>query len=297
MVKEEIPNVSDSKVDHFLNGVRWAAYAPTIYRPLPGQPLNATENVVHDDLKGLYPFFDGLITYGTDYGQDLIPKIAQTFAPPFSVLLGIWQPGDSVERERAVTLAHTLPCIDGVICGNEGLFFGRYDARTLASALDHLRESLPPQVLLSTTEPLADDGSYAVAETLPIDFHALTIHPYFTPARALGPIPAADYVIERLCRLRDRVHKPILVKETSWPHGGAADATEEAQFAFWSRLLEQAPSLPDITFAIFEAYSTGDWKTITQSNRTEPFHGFRTNDRKPLKAASLLPVIRKGELV
>jgi exo-beta-1,3-glucanase (GH17 family) len=299
--------MDENRVRMLFQGRRWACYAPTDFCPLPDPALRraASEGGVRSDLQSARHLCDGLITYGIDSGQDLIPAAARAVDPPYrGVIVGLWsltpnEVGDAIDLVRrhnapAGAGQHAPPCPVSAICaGNEGLFFGRYDLDTLRRALDELRAGLPEDVLLTTSEPIPHDGEYAVPESLPLDFHLPTIHPFYTPARALGPEACADYVVEKAVRLRRRLRLDLGIKECGWPSGGARDATPEAQVVFWRRFAARAAA-EDLPWALFELFDTGDWKIVTQGGEPCEVHwGWHRNDpgltAKPV--AALLPRI------
>ena len=96
-----------------------------------------------------------------------------------SVLLGVWDPRSATELDGVAELArlHEKELALGVLVGNEGVTFKRYEPEDLAIAASRLRKKLPARIPLSTSEPL---GAYAKTALVEFgDFLAPNIHPVF----------------------------------------------------------------------------------------------------------------------
>jgi exo-beta-1,3-glucanase (GH17 family) len=153
-----------------------------------------------------------------------------------TVLLAVWDPRSAAELDGLAELAHLheKELALGVLVGNEGITFKRYEPEDLAIAVGRLRKKLPAHIPLSTSEPL---GAYAKTALLEFgDFLAPNIHPVFDQPQ-LAPDQAARWVRDEAARLAAKGSKPVLVKETGMPHAGKEMFSPEVQAQFWSAYL------------------------------------------------------------
>ncbi|QEH32034.1 hypothetical protein OJF2_05030 [Aquisphaera giovannonii] len=249
---------------------------------------------IRADLEALRPAFDGLVLYG--YNEACTPRIVGLAVElKFrAVLLAIWDPKSAAELDGVAQLArlHRDELAIGVIVGNEGLTFGRYEADDLAIAARRLRKTLPAGVPIGTSEPLA---AYAKAERKLMsygDFLAPNIHPVFD-RKGLGPAEAAAWVREEALALAARSGKPVIVKETGLPHAGRENYSPEAQAAFWDAYLapgrvarpspDSAPAARAFHSVAFEAFDL-PWKSEASGLVIEQSWGLLSARRKPYPA-------------
>lgn len=219
--------------------------APTLvtYAPSqldPRQEVNQRKlatSSIRSDLEALRPAFDGLVLYG--YHEACTPRILAVARDlKFRVmLLAIWDPKSAAEADGVAELArqyeHEFAL--GVLVGNEGLTFKRYETEDLTIAAARLRRKLPTSVPLATSEPLV---GYQRDFMLQFgDFLAPNIHPAFDNPDA-SPQDAAAWVRQRAADLARRAGKPVMVKETGIPHGGKEKYTVAAQSEFWLNYLK-----------------------------------------------------------
>jgi exo-beta-1,3-glucanase (GH17 family) len=273
------------RVREALASVRFAAYAPRT------GSSHASLASLREDLLLLRPHFDGLVTYSSARGHDAIPLLAarQGFR---AIVLGVWDPRDSVELERAIAAARATPAVVALCLGNEGLFFERYAVDDLRAAFTRARAALPG-VALTTSEPFAlylRDGpaaDFLNAQDLVLP----NVHPLHEPWFASAPRGAAvDFVANVLDELARRSSAPILVKETGLPSGPAERGFSEAgQRAFWQALVARVPRSRARAVAFFEAFD-GPWKpaevrALSGRDHPEEAHfGFLRADGTPKPA-------------
>src|SRR3990172_1151556 len=114
----------------------WVAYSPTNYDP--NQGIFPQEESIRQDLQVLHDSgFTGLVTYGADGTLgEIVPQLAEGLG--FKLIMGIWDPNSSTEREHAVAAAAYSSTV-AYVMGNEGLG-RRYDLLTLKTAMDTLRQ-------------------------------------------------------------------------------------------------------------------------------------------------------------
>ncbi len=199
-------------------------------RKLPTSSIRA-------DLEKLRPVFDGLVLYG--YHEGCTPRlVAVAKELKFkALLLAIWDPKSAAEVDGVAALArlHHQDFALGVLVGNEGITFKRYEPDDVKFAAARLRSQLPKTVPLSTSEPLVGYRSAFVRDFG--DFLAPNIHPVFDRPQ-LEAAAAAAWAREQAAALAKQAKRPVLLKETGFPHGGKAPYTPATQRAFWAAYLK-----------------------------------------------------------
>ncbi|PKQ01200.1 MAG: hypothetical protein CVT73_24200 [Alphaproteobacteria bacterium HGW-Alphaproteobacteria-12] len=287
-VREEAAPALSRLQDAMAEG-RFAAYQPTELAVWDGNPVQASEVSIREDLQTLRPWFDGLVTYGAHSGAELIPGIAEELGFR-AVIIGIWNPADIREVENALTAWKKHPgVVVGVSLGNEMVFGRRGTWDDYAGAIGKFRNRAP-KLPVTVTEPFAtfldDPDAKPVLATL--DFMAVNIHPVFEPWFAdAPPFNRADFVVQASARLADEAFcGPILVKETGLPTAPAQEGfTPEAQKAFYAELARQLPPTRPLAFAYFSAFDA-PWRaydeTPVEGTHPEEAHwGLFTEAREP----------------
>lgn len=210
------------------------AYSPTNHNPRPEKHRIPSPDSIAADLKALRPAFDGLVLYG--YDRDVTPVVlAEAKRQGYrAILLGIWEPpsAEEVAGVAALVKKYDKDLALAVCIGNEGIAFNRYRLDDLKLATKVLRDSLGPNhfVPFCTSEPFSQYDQLDLQEFG--DFLAPNIHPVFDQPQ-LGFLEAVSWVRERARTLATTTQKPLLVKETGFPHGGDARFTPKMQKAFW----------------------------------------------------------------
>jgi exo-beta-1,3-glucanase (GH17 family) len=191
---------------------------------------------IRADLEALRPAFDGLVLYG--YHEAVTPRVVAVARElKFrAVLLALWDPKSAAEADGVVELVRQFgdDFALGVLVGNEGITFKRYEPDDVKFAAARLRSKLPKTVPLGTSEPLAAYGSAFVREFG--DFLAPNIHPAFDRP-TLAAADAAAWARDEAAKLAAKVKRPVILKETGLPHAGKA-YTPDSQKAFWSAYLK-----------------------------------------------------------
>ena len=266
------------------------AFSPTNYdpRPEPDHKVPSADSV-RRDLEALRPAFDGLILYG--YESDVTPTIlAEAQRQGYrAVLLGIWNPNstDEIDGVAKLTERYDGQLALAVCVGNEGIAFNRYTIEQRDAGAEILRNRLGVaiQLPLSTSEPLAGYDQAAVRDFG--DFLAPNIHPVFDRPD-LGPADAATWTREQARSLANAAGRPVLVKETGFPHGGDPRFTVETQRQFWATYVS-GPRLAKagarwVSYAAaFEAFEL-PWKAAQTGMPIEEFWGFLSATRQPFPA-------------
>jgi len=279
---------------------RLISYSPSQLDPRNPANQNALATTsLQNDLKTLKAAgFDGLILYG--YNESVGPRIAALAKiEGFTILLpGIWDLRSSNEIDGVAKLVqlHRDDFALGVVVGNEGITFGRYEPIDLEIAAARLRAQLPPGIPLTTSEPL---GSYDAEFVRTFgDFLAPNIHPVFDQPE-LNPVQAASWTRTQAADLAQRAGKPVLVKETGFPHAGKPSYTPETQKQFWEAylrpgLLARDPGHPDLWRyhgVAFEAFDL-PWKAEASQLPIEKSWGLFDNNRRPQPALEVWRISR-----
>jgi exo-beta-1,3-glucanase (GH17 family) len=273
---------------------RMVTYTPS--RLDPRQEINQRKlatSSIRADLEVLRPIFDGLILYG--YHEACTPRILAVARDLRfrAVLLGIWDPKSTAELDgvaEAVRL-HEKDFALGVLIGNEGVTFKRYEPEDIAIAAARLRRKLPATVPLATSEPLVGYKTPAIRDFG--DFLCPNIHPVFDRPN-LGPKEAAEWAREQALRLAREAKKPVILKETGFPHGGKEPYSPSAQKEFWAAYLEpgivvrlKGPADIWVFHGVaFEAFDL-PWKSEASGLPIEKAWGLFSPDRKPYPAAGV----------
>lgn len=291
-------NVSDAAPDTrnpffaYLTGQPTPAmicYTPSELDPRAevNQRLLKTSSI-RKDLEVLRENFDGLVLYG--YHEANTPRIlavAKTLKYR-AVLLAVWDIKSAGELDGVAALAtqYQNDFALGVLVGNEGLTFGRYEEEDLAIAEARLRPRLPKSVPIATSEPLVGYSRDVVLKFG--DFLAPNIHPVFD-RKELAPAEAAAWAREQATALAKKSKKPVLLKETGFPHAGDAKYTPKTQAAYWEAYLK--PGViggDDKTWTFhgvgFEAFDL-PWKAAESNLEIEKSWGLFSPQREAYPAA------------
>jgi exo-beta-1,3-glucanase (GH17 family) len=269
------------------------AYTPSQLDPRneANQRKLATSSI-RADLQALRPVFDGLVLYG--YHEACTPRILAVARDlKFrAVLLAIWDPKSAAEVDGVAELArlYEKDLALGVLVGNEGITFKRYEAEDLTIAANRLRRKLPRTVPLGTSEPLVGYKHDFIREFG--DFLAPNIHPVFDRPK-LGPAEAAVWAREQALALARQTKKPVLLKETGFPHAGKEGYSPATQRDFWAAYLKAGVlSRPTNNAGVwcffgvgFEAFDL-PWKSQASGLAIEKSWGLFSPARKPYPAVA-----------
>ena len=247
---------------------------------------------IRADLKALRPAFDGLVLYG--YHEACTPRVlAVAKELKFrAILVAIWDPKSAAELDGVAALAklHEKDFAIGVIVGNEGITFKRYEPEDLTIAAARLRRKLPKTVPLTTSEPLVGYKSKFVRDFG--DFLCPNIHPVFDRPNLAAP-DAAAWARKEAASLAGTAKKPLVLKETGFPHAGKPAYTPESQEAFWAAYLKPgrlARAKEDGVWVFhgvaFEAFDM-PWKSVESGLAIEKSWGMLSPKRVPHPALSV----------
>ncbi len=267
---------------------RFVAYQPTALKAVDGKLTTADDASIRADLETLRPWFDGLITYGAQNGNERVPDIASDLGFR-AVILGVWDPADAAEMTNALAAWRRNPhIIAGLSLGNEIVFGNRGTWRDLHEYLKRVRREasgLP----LTISEPFAEylDHPEGRAVLKATDFMLVNIHPVFESWFKSGTADNwTDFVVRVMARLEAIYAGPILVKETGVPTAPmSAGFSEDMQRAFYTLLAQRLPPSRARAFAWFTAFDEpwrpGDFNPVPGAHPEEAFWGLFTEGRSP----------------
>lgn len=268
----------------------------------PRQEVNQrrlTTSSIRADLETLRPAFDGLILYG--YHEACTPRVV-ALAKELkyrAVLLAIWDTKSAAEMDGVAELVrlYESDMALGVLVGNEGITFKRYEADDLTIAASRLRQKLPKTVPLATSEPLVGYQHEFIRNFG--DFLAPNIHPVFDRPQ-LSPEAGAAWAREEALKLAKQTKKPVLLKETGFPHDGKPAYSPASQQAFWSAYtqpgliarVENAPQAWVFHGVGFEAFDL-PWKSEESKLTIEKSWGLLSPKREPYPAFDIWRAFRE----
>jgi exo-beta-1,3-glucanase (GH17 family) len=253
---------------------------------------------IRADLKALRPAFDGLVLYG--YHEACTPR-ELAVAPALkyrAVLLAVWDPKSAAELDGVAALAklHEKDFALGVIVGNEGITFKRYEPEDLTIAEARLRSKLPKTVPLTTSEPHVGYKSKFVRDFG--DFLCPNIHPVFDRPNLAAP-DAAAWARKEAASLAATAKKPLVLKETGFPHAGKPMYTPESQEAFWAAYLKPGRLARSKESGVwmyhgvaFEAFDM-PWKSVESGLAIEKSWGMFSPKREAHPALSIWAAVAK----
>lgn len=244
---------------------------------------------IRADLTALRPAFDGLVLYG--YHEQCTPRILAVAKELGyrGILLAIWNPKSAAEIDGVAALARQYDGQFnlGVLVGNEGITFKRYELEDLAIAEKRIRPLLPKNVPISTSEPLHGYTNETILKFG--EFCCPNIHPVFD-RKELAADKAAAWTREEAIKIAQKAKKAVIVKETGFPHAGNAMYTPTSQGEFWHHytqagtihVVDDKPTAPIWTCHSvgFEAFDL-PWKSQESKLEIEKSWGLLGTDRKP----------------
>lgn len=267
------------------------AYTPSQLDPRQevNQRRLATSSI-RADLVALRPAFDGLVLYG--YHEACTPRIVELAKELKyrAILLAIWDTKSTAEIDGVAELARLYePFMTiGVLVGNEGITFKRYEADDLKIAAARLRLKLPESVPIGTSEPRVGYQHDFIRNFG--DFLAPNIHPVFDRSQ-LEADAAAAWAREESLKLARETKKPVLLKETGFPHDGKPAYSTTTQQAFWTAYTKpgriahvtETPNTWVFHGIAFEAFDL-PWKSEESKLTIEKSWGLMSPKREPYPA-------------
>jgi exo-beta-1,3-glucanase (GH17 family) len=267
---------------------RFVAYQPTALKAVNGVLSHADDASIRADLETLRPWFDGLITYGAQNGNERVPDIAARLGF-HAVIVGVWDPADKNEVGNAIDAwRRNAGLVAGLSLGNEIVFGKRGTWDSLHAQLEAVRAEAPG-LPLAIAEPFAEYTDFPGAKPVlaATDFMLANIHPVFEPWFKSGTADNwTDFVVRVMARLEAITAKPILVKETGVPTGpSSAGFNPDMQRAFYDLLAKRLKPSHRRAFAYFTAFDEpwrpGDFNPTPGAHPEEAYWGLFTEARQP----------------
>ena len=213
-------------------------------------------------------------TYGMGGGLHVAPEMIHLLG--LEAVAGAWvgPDPDEVEAElRALTEAAFAGHVDVAVVGNEVLSRGDLEPAQLVALLERARDTLPPEVPVTTSEPFSVWLEHPELVEA-VDQLYVNYHPYW------HGVPVEEAVTTVACWhaevLRVAHGKPVVVAETGWPSGGSSFGAAHVggenaaryvrEFVAWARL-------NDVRFHYFSAFDE-PWK-VEDEGDPGPHWGYR----------------------
>ena len=272
------------------NPGRMICYTPAELDPRnEGNQGKLLTSSIRADLTALRPAFDGLVLYG--YHEQCTPRVLGVAKELGyrAVLLAIWNPKSTNEIDGVAALARQYDgkLVMGVLVGNEGITFKRYELEDLAIAEQRIRPLLPKNVPISTSEPLHGYTNETILKFG--EFCCPNIHPVFD-RKDLAAEKAAAWTREEAAKIARRAGKAVIVKETGFPHAGKAEYTATSQSEYWHHytqtgtvaVIDDKPTAPVwVSHGVaFEAFDL-PWKSQESKLEIEKSWGLMDPKRQP----------------
>ena len=266
---------------------RFVAYQPTSLQVINGVLTQVDADSIKRDLQVLRPYFDGLITYGSNNGAAGIADVAATLGYR-ALIMGVWDIDNQQEIDAAIAAARRHPqLVVGISLGNERLFAKQASALQLSQALEKLRKQVP-RLALTTTEPFhifLEPGTATIMRAS--DFMLVNVHPIFEPWFRTAPdANAAEFVVNVVGKMHAVACGPVLVKETGVPTAPAAMGyTPQRQAGFYQALQQKFKPSAQAAFAYFSAFDAPwrvrDVSPVPGVHPEEAYFGLFDEQRKP----------------
>jgi exo-beta-1,3-glucanase (GH17 family)/cellulose synthase/poly-beta-1,6-N-acetylglucosamine synthase-like glycosyltransferase len=224
-----------------------------------GSARHADAAAIDANLALIAPHTLSVRTYGTNGGQELVPKLAARHN--LSVTLGIWIGRDLAANEleiaNGIDLANANPNVHRIIVGNESL----------------LREDIRPQQLIDYIQRVQRQVAVPVATAEPwhiwlkfpelepvVDYLGVHILPYW---EGIPVENAPEFAMQRYGEIQKKYpDKHIFIGEIGWPSEGqwqqGAEPSRINQARFIRRFLNYATE-KQLDYSIIEAFDSR-WK-------------------------------------
>ncbi len=255
----------------------------------------ATADEMDEDLALLAGKVDGVRTYSTLEGLDVVPSLAKKHG--LKVMPGAWLDErlsrNEVELRNIARIARDNDNVERVIIGNENLTLHRLTPEQMLRYIRRAKELLPPDVKVSTAEAWSIWLDYPELAR-EVDF--ITIHtlPFW---ERVSVDEALDFTKRMVNEVRKAYpDKPIYIGEVGWPSAGRSYGNAEPslvnQALFLRRFLNWAHE-EKLDYNVVEAFDQ-PWKEKLDGTASEKHWGIYTVDRQP-KFSWIGPVIEFAE--
>lgn len=239
-----------------------ASFAPFREGQSPLVEVFPSPEQIEEDLVRLKGLFEGIRTYTSTGGMDVVPALAAKhgFALTHSAWLGREAERNERDVQALIVTANRYPeAVKRVIVGNEVLLRGDLSPDQLIHYIDQVRGAIKQPV--SYADVWAFWLKYPqVAEH--VDYITIHILPYWEDE----PVSVEDaqrHLLEIIERIRTAFpNKPILVGETGWPTEGRSRGPAHANTLVAAQFVRALPALAaehHFDYNVVEAYDQ-PWK-------------------------------------
>jgi exo-beta-1,3-glucanase (GH17 family) len=221
-------------------------FSPYLDGQSPGTQITAAQ--ISARLQVIAPYTRWVRTYSGLNGLEQVCPIAHSMGLKCAAGASIYGGSvDSQELASVINLAR-MGHADLVIVGTESLFRNNVSAATLIKYMNQVRAAAPgvPVTTADTYTGLLDN------DIIPfVDVVLVNIYPYFEEIplkNAVGWVDGWYKLVKAAAG-----NKEVVISETGWPSGGAADATP-ASAAFYFKNFVSWARANDVKYFYFEGY-------------------------------------------
>jgi hypothetical protein len=238
------PQPSQEQLNDLLLGHCWLGYDPAEFDPTARRsPTSAS--MKRDLVKIRAAGFTGIVTFSAKGTLAIVPQLAH--AAGLRVIMGVWNPNDADEVERAIS-QDTFA--DAYCIGHDGLGKpGGYTLSALEREVCHLKRRTQRPATVSEESRLYYDGYLVtLGDWLFPDVHLSLVQHPTALASANAERDVAAYLVsaKRLAELaRKNQRLLMMLNMVVYPWNGAKGASLGSQQEFFAGLLEalQSPNI------------------------------------------------------
>lgn len=239
-----------------------ASFAPFRDGQSPLKEVFPERDQIESDLIKLKGVFDGVRTYTSLGGMEVVPELAAKhgFALTHSAWLGRGAAGNDKEIVALIDTANRYPeAVKRVIVGNEVLLRQDLKPDELIAYIDRVRSAIKQPV------SYADVWAFwlknpQIADH--VDYITIHILPYWED-EPVSVDEAQQHMLAIINRIKERFPgKPILVGETGWPTEGRSRGPAHANLLTAAQFVRSLPTFAaahDFDYNVVEAYDQS-WK-------------------------------------
>lgn len=239
-----------------------ASFAPFRDGQSPLKEIFPTPEQIEKDLQLLKGTFEGVRTYTSRGGMEVVPALAAKYG--FTLTHSAWLSREKASNDLEVnalieTANHYPDAVKRVIVGNEVLLRQDLKPDELITYIDRVRSAIKQPV--SYADVWAFWLKYPqVAEH--VDYITIHILPYWED-EPVSVDDAEQHLLANIERIKQAFPgKPILVGETGWPTEGRSRGPAEASLLVAAQFVRDLPALAernDFDYNLVEAFDQ-TWK-------------------------------------
>jgi len=266
--------VDKAALSHLLHDNLWVTYDPSGKYLMGSAPVYPPPEEMKADLlliKGAG--FSGILTTSSDKEMMVVPRLAREVG--LHVIMGVWDPGDHRELERAVRQA---PYVDAY-CIGDGQALQGFPIGILESAVRYVKKRTGLPAAVSDLSSRYDARRAAIGDWLFPDTH-LTLRdlpqsePRVDLERDVALFMQSTQAMAEHARTLD---VPLLFKNVAYPHAGVAGASPEKQKEFYARIMDflndaQRGHVTRTSIVVQGAFDAG-WKRGKPFEKWDPYTG------------------------